>query len=69
MSLAEGVQGTIVYKASASGATTPKLEDNAPGTSGGETLRRVPNTLNLANGAMAAVIAELGPFAYRHPPC
>ena len=48
MPLAEGVQGTIVYKAYASGAIAANTEDTAPGSSGGQTLRRVSSTLNLA---------------------
>ena len=48
MPLAEGVQGTIVYKAYASGVIAATTEDLAPGSSDGQTLRRVSSTLNLA---------------------
>ncbi len=68
MSLAEGVQGTIVYKAYASGAITANTEDNAPGTSGGQTLRRVSSTLNLAKATYtsAEIRADRQIVDYRH---
>lgn len=51
MSIAEGVSTRIVYKAYASGAITANaLADKTsdPGSSGGQILRRVSSTLNLA---------------------
>ena len=68
MSLAEGVQGTIVYKAYASGAITANAEDNAPGASGGQTLRRVSSTLNLAKNTYTSqeIRADRQVVDYRH---
>jgi hypothetical protein len=68
MSLAEGVQGTIVYKAYAAGAITANTEDNAPGTSGSQTLRRVSSTLNLAKATYtsAEIRADRQIVDYRH---
>jgi hypothetical protein len=47
MPLAEGVQGTIAYKAYAFGVIAANTEDVAPGSYGGQTLRRVSSTPNL----------------------
>lgn len=47
MALAEGVQATIVYKRYASGAIATDTQDQAPGASGAQVLRRVSSSLAL----------------------
>jgi hypothetical protein len=47
MSLAEGVQATIAYKAYASGAMVANTQDQSPGGTGAAYIRRVSSTLNL----------------------
>lgn len=70
MSLAEGVQGVISYKQYALGTMTATTEDQAPGTSGAQTLRRVASTLNLRKQTYAS--AEVRPDRqigdFRHGP-
>ena len=68
MSLAEGVQGVIYYKAYSSGAIVSNVEDLSPGASGAQTLRRVSSTLNLKKNTYTS--AEIRPdrqiFDFRH---
>lgn len=68
MSLAEGVQGVIYYKAYSSGAITANTEDNAPGTSGAQTLRRVSSTLNLKKNTYTSqeIRSDRQIFDFRH---
>lgn len=47
MTIAEGVQGVIAYKAYASGAITANTLDATPPTTGAQYLRRVSSSLNL----------------------
>lgn len=57
MSLAEGVSARIAYKAYASGviqSNTQPVSSTDPGSSGGQTLRRVASSLKLAKDTYAA---------------